>query len=349
LATFLKELGFSPLASDLGIFSKGHVYIAVYVDDLLIAGPSKADIQKIKDALSQRFEMTDLGACTYYLGMSVTRDRRNRVLRLNQRGYIEKVLRDFSMWECNPTLTPMDAKLEPMPEGYKATEEDRHWYAQAIGSLMYAMLGTRPDVAFAVSCCSRYLANPGEPHIKAAKRIMRYLRGTINLELTFRGALGPLLGYTDSDWAGDAATRRSTSGYIFNVGSGAISWSSKRQTVVALSSCEAEYMGETQATKEAVWLRSLLKELLANKEEPTATIIFGDNQGAIALAKNPQFHSRTKHIAIQHHFVREKQADGKVDLQYIPTEKQVADGLTKALPRDRFVKFRNALGLETPA
>ena len=108
-------------------------------------------------------------------------------------------------------------------------------------------------------------------------------------------------------------------------------------------------MGETQATKEAVWLRSLLKELLANKEEPTATIIFGDNQGAIALAKNPQFHSRTKHIAIQHHFVREKQADGKVDLQYIPTEKQVADGLTKALPRDRFVKFRNALGLETPA
>jgi len=208
------------------------------------------------------------------------------------------------------------------------------------------MLGTHPDIAFAVSACSQYLANPGEPHIKAVKRIMRYLRGTINLKLTFHGALEPLLGYTDSDWAGDVATRRSTAGYVFNIGSGAISWSSKRQTVVALSSCEAEYMGETQATKEAIWLCSLLKELLG-KEEPAATIIYGDNQGAIALAKNPQFHARTKHITIQHHFVQEKQTEGKVDLQYIPTEQQVADGLTKALPKDWFIKFRDALGLET--
>jgi len=347
LATFLKGLGFSPLHSDLGIFSKGHVYIAVYVDDLLIAGPSKTQIKEIKDALNKHFEMTDLGPCSYYLGMSITRDRQNRIIWLSQHGYIEKLLKDFGMWECNPTATPMDtSKLEPMPEGYQVTEEDRLWYASAVGSLMYAMLGTCPDIAFAVSACSRYLANPGEPHIKAVKRIMHYLRGTINLKLTFHGALEPLLGYTDSDWAGDVATRRSTAGYVFNIGSGAISWSSKRQTVVALSSCEAEYMGETQATKEAIWLRSLLKELLG-KEEPAATIIYGDNQGAIALAKNPQFHARTKHITIQHHFVQEKQTEGKVDLQYIPTEQQVADGLTKALPKDRFIKFRDALGLET--
>ena len=119
--------------------------------------------------------------------------------------------------------------------------------------------------------------------------------------------------------------------------------------ISTLSSCEAEYVGETQATKEAIWLRALLKELLKNQKEPSATIIFGDNQGAIALAKNPQFHSRTKHIAIQHHFVRERQANGEVDLRYIPTEEQVADGLTKALPKDRFVKFRDALGLESKA
>jgi hypothetical protein len=160
---------------------------------------------------------------------------------------------------------------------------------KAIGCLMYSMLGTRPDIAFAVSCCSRYMSNPAEPHIKAAKRIMRYLRGTINFELTFRGELEPLLGYSDSDWAGDTGTRRSTSGYIFNVGSGAISWSSKQQSVVALSTCEAKYMAQTQATKEATWLRCLLKELLRNQNEP---VILGDNRGAIALAKNPRFHSR---------------------------------------------------------
>jgi len=353
LATFLKELGFSPLSSDLGIFSRGHVYVAVYVDDLLIAGPDKKEIQDIKAVLNKRFEMTDLGPCTYYLGMSVKRDRRNRTLRLSQHGYIEKVLREFGMWEnTNAVATPMNTsgKLEPMPEDYKATEELCSWYSRAIGSLMYAMLGTRPDIAFAVSVCSRYLANPGEPHRKAVKHIMRYLRGSIDLELTFRGEIRPLLGYTDSDWAGDTATRRSTAGYIFNIGSGAISWQSKRQTVVALSSCEAEYMGETQATKEAIWLRSLFKELLPleDKNDLAATIIYGDNQGAIALARNPQFHSRTKHIGIQHHYVREMQEDGKVDLRYISTDKQVADGLTKALPKDPFLSFRNALGLEQP-
>ena len=175
---------------------------------------------------------------------------------------------------------------------------------------------------------------------------MRYLRGTTKLELTFRGDLKPLVGYTDSDWAGDLKTRRPTSGYLFNIGSGAISWSSKRQPTVSLSSCEAEYVAQTQAAKEAIWLQSLLSQLVKDDEEPTATVIFGDNQGAIALAKNPQFHSRTKHIAIQHHFVREKQAEGKVDLQYIPTEQQVADGLTKALPKDRFIIFRKAVGLD---
>jgi len=196
------------------------------------------------------------------------------------------------------------AKFEETPKNFEASKADRTWYAKAIGSLMYAMLGTRPDISFAVSCCSRYLANPMEQHIKAVKRIMRYLGGSIDLSIVYRGELDSLIGYTDSDWAGDQDTRRSHSGYVFNVGSGAISWSSKRQPTVALSSTEAEYMGQTQATKEAIWLRRLLKELHA-QDSIAATTIFGDNQGAIALAKNPQFHPRSKHIAIQHHFVRD--------------------------------------------
>ena len=165
--------------------------------------------------------------------------------------------------------------------------------------------------------------------------------------LVFRGSIQPLTGFTDSDWAGDPDTRRSTSGYVFNVGSAAISWSAKRQPTVSLSSCEAEYIGQTNATKEAIWLQGFLKEINPALDPGLgATIIYGDNQGALALAKNPQFHARTKHIEIQHHFVREKVAIGQVDLRYVHTSQQVADGLTKSLPKDRFQEFRKAVGVE---
>ena len=165
--------------------------------------------------------------------------------------------------------------------------------------------------------------------------------------LVFRGQLTTLSGYSDSDWAGDYDTRKSTSGFISSVGSAAISWSSKLQPTVALLTCEAEYIGQTNATKEAIWLRRLLNEIRPETaNEPQATIIYCDNQGAIALAKNPQFHARTKHIDIQHHFVREKINEGAVQLEYIKTEGQVADGLTKALDKVRFERFRKAIGLE---
>ncbi|RYC77798.1 hypothetical protein BFJ63_vAg19328, partial [Fusarium oxysporum f. sp. narcissi] len=351
LSDFLETLGFKPLNADVGVFIRGTTYIAVYVDDLLIAGPDKEEIRQIKAALSKKFEMTDLGPCQYYLGMSVRRDRRNKAIFLSQRAYVEKVLREFDMWESKPVTTPLStSKFQPVPDEYKASETTKLWYAKAIGSLMYAMLGTRPDIAFAVSLCSRYLGNPTNEHVQAVKRIMRYLRGTIDLELVFSGPLRPLVGYTDSDWAGDHDTRRSTAGYVFNVDTGAISWSSKRQPTVALSSCEAEYMGQTQCTKEAIWLRGLLRELLAQYKhgDLQTTILYGDNQGAIAMAKTPQFHARTKHIDLQWHYVRDRVSDGDVELQYVPTEQQIADGLTKPLPKDRFIVFRNALGLSNP-
>ena len=225
-----------------------------------------------------------------------------------------------------------------------AIQEEIHWFQKAIGSLMYLMLGTRPDIAFPVSCLSRHMANPIQSHTSAVKRVFRYLNGSQDLELVFQGELQPLQGYTDSSFADDRTTRRSTSGYFFHVGSGAISWSSKRQPTVALSSCEAEYTAETQAAKEAIWLRRLLQEMLQQVNQ-NPTTIFADNQGAIALAKNPQFHARTKHIDTHVHFVREKQAEGVISLEYIPTERQLADGLTKPLPREPFQRFRTALGL----
>jgi transposase InsO family protein len=347
LSTFLGEAGFTPLDADHSVFVKNSTYIAVYVDDLLLVGPDKVDIQRIKDQLSQRFKMTDMGPIAYYLGMTVTRDRKSRILRLGQRSYLTEGIKTMGLWDSSPQKTPMNTgHLEPAGEGYCAEPEFKMQYQSAVGTLMYAMLGTRPDIAYAVSSVSRYAANPTKAHMAAVKRIFSYLRGTLDLQLTFRGELTDLVGYSDSDWGGDPITHRSTAGFVFNIGSGAISWSSKRQPTIALSTCEAEYQAQTQAAKEAVWLRSLLQDLNPIERTPYATIIYCDNQGAIALAKDPKFHPRTKHIAIQHHWVREKIAEQVVDLEYVQTSKQVADGLTKALPKDAFEAFREALGLE---
>ena len=277
---FIKEQRLHPIDTDYSVFTDNRTgtIVALYVDDALVTGPNRADIQRVKDALNARFRMTDLGPCAYYLGMTVTRDRVKRTIRLGQAGYIERVLRDNGMWEAKPVSTPMEtsAKYEPAEEGYQATQKDKTRYQSAVGSLMYAMLGTRLDLAFAVSVVSRYVYNPTKKHWGAVKRIFAYLKGTVNMELVFQGTLSDLIGYTDSDWAGDIATRRSTSGYVFNVGSAAISWSSKRQATVALSTCEAEYIGQTQATKEAIWLRSLLTSLRPRNALETI-IIYGDN------------------------------------------------------------------------
>lgn len=348
LTAFLRTLGFEALDADLSVFARDGMIIAIYVDDLLIAGPSKTDIIEVKRALSGRFQMSDLGPCTHYLGIFVRRDRASRSLYLSQRAYIEKFLKDLGVWDAKTAVTPLDSgRLPEAPEGYQAADALKTKYQRAVGLLMYAMLGTRPDIAYAVSVVSRFSANPTTDHWLAVQRILRYLRGTLDLELAFSGDLGPLVGYSDADWAGDVGTRRSTSGYVFGIGTGPISWSSKRQSAVSLSTCEAEYIGQTQATKEAVWLRNLLAQLadMEERDIPT-TIIYGDNQGAIALAKNPKFHGRSKHIDIQHHYVREKVEDGTVGLKYIETSKQIADGLTKPLSKVPFLQFRRALGLQ---
>jgi hypothetical protein len=346
LTNFLRTLGFEPINADLGIFVRSGVYIAVYVDDLLIIGPSIAEIKNIKRSLRNRFQMTDLGPCSYYLGMSIRRDRQNRILYLSQQSYIHKVLHQFQMDDCTPVTTPIDTS--PMPENeadYVCPVNQRIEYQRIVGSLMYIMLGTRGDIAYAVSMASRYLSNPGPQHVNLARRILRYLKGTKTLQLTYKGQLQRLNGFTDADWGGCRNTRRSTAGYLFNIGSGAISWQSKRQSVVALSTCEAEFMGQTQATKEAIWLRRLLNELNVSQGK-AATIICGDNQGAIALSSNPQYHSRTKHMEIQRKWQGEVQGTGAVELNYIPTTEQIADGLTKPLARDRFEWFRRGLGIE---
>src|SRR6266536_5552144 len=291
--------------------------------------------------------MSDLGPVTHYLSILITRDRHNHILRISQRTYLEEAIRNAGVWDKVCISTPMVPKrLEPRGKDYNAEPNFKTLYQSYVSTLMFAMLGSRPDIAFAVSCVSRYSSNPTKQHMAAVLRIFSYLRGLIEYELTFRGDLASLQGYSDSDYAGDYSTRRTRAGFVYNIGSGAISWSSKRQSTVALSTCEAEYSAQTQAAKEAIWLRQLMRSLNPADDILYVTIIYCDNQGAIALARDPRFHPRTTHIAVQVHKIREWIADKEVELEYISTSRQVADGLTKALPKAPFEDFRGALGLE---
>eukprot|EP00873_Tetraselmis_striata_P039364 jgi/Tetstr1/459628/TSEL_004984.t1 len=212
-------------------------------------------------------------------------------------------------------------------------------YQALVGSLLYAMVATRPDIAEAVSKLCRVMAKPEERHWQAAKRVLRYLKGTKTLGLTFSGgkADGLLHGYCDADWAGDVVSRRSTTGFVFMLCGAAVSWKSQLQATVALSTAEAEYMALCAAVCEALFLRELLRELCCAQSE--ATVIFEDNQSCIALTRNPMTHGRSKHIAIKYHFTREKVLSGEVAIEYCPTAQMVADALTKALGRLKHAEF----------
>ena len=217
-------------------------------------------------------------------------------------------------------------------------------YREAVGSLMYATMGTRPDIAFAVSTVAQFCNNPGWAHWEAVKRIYRYLKGTKELVLTYGGDKRGLLGYVDADGASQEH-RRAISGYVFMVDGGAVSWSSKKQELVTLSTAEAEYVAQTHAAKEAIWLRRLLTDIFKSVDTPT--ILFSDSKSAIALAQDGHYHARTKHIDIRYHFIRYIIDAGTIKLVYCPTDDMTADTLTKALPSVKAKHFAVALGLTT--
>ena len=223
-------------------------------------------------------------------------------------------------------------------------------YQSMLGSLMYLMLGTRPYLAFAVGALSQHAATPGSAHLAALKRVYHYVRGTSDYALVYNRSTNglALTGYVDADWAADVNTRRSVTGYVFTLAGGAVSWASRKQHSTALSSTEAEYMAASQATTEAIWLRNLRREL-KQLEAPYSGPLLIDNQSAIALIKNAEFHERTKHIAVRYHFIRERYESGEIAIEYCPTGDQVADVLTKGLSREKVERFSEKMGLTTHA
>ena len=319
------------------------IIVAVYIDDKLILSKSLDAINHLKGQLLQEYELMDLGEVHWILGMEIIQDRERWTIELSQCRYIETILERFGMENGRAVKTPMEPNLKLVK--LKAPEVDVKLYQSRLSALMYVMLATCPDLAFAVGALSKHAATPGEAHWAALKRVYRYLCGTTDTHLIYSGATKPnILGYVDVDWAGDINDRQSISGYVFIISGGAVSWSLKKQTSVALSSTEAEYMAAAAATKEALWLHSLAQELsLSSFQEPTTLLI--DNQSAMALAKNAVFHDRTKHIAIQHHFICEKIDDEEITLQYIPTNEQVADVLTKPLMWEKHNRFIEGMGV----
>jgi hypothetical protein len=268
----------------------------------------------------------------------VVRDRTRRTLKLFQKEHIRNMLKNFGMDDCKTVCTPMEkepARIEGKPDVT---------YMSMVGSLLYISVMTRPDITFAVQALGRHMQASSEEHIVAAKRVMRYLKGTVDMGIVYSGRCSDtrtIKGYCDSTWASDASTKRSVTGYVYTLAGGAISWNSKLQPTVALSSTEAEYMAAAAATQDAIYLREFLASLHFVQDGPT--IIYEDNQGAIALSENPVHHKRVKHIDIRHHFVRERVESGDVKLIYIETNKQIADILTKPLERVKFEFLRARL------
>ena len=356
LQEHLEKTGFKQSDADPCVFVKNGdtlAVIAVYVDDLILITENDKTMEDVKMSLASQFKMKDMGKLHYCLGVSIVQDEKGRCLCLQQKQYILNMLEKFGMANAKPVATPMDINVKLEKDDGVSKPVDAVKYQSMVGSLLYAAIATRPDIAHAVGVVSKFNSKPTEAHLSAVKRIFRYLKGTVDLALRYQktetdGEFS-LIGYSDADWANDRDDRHSVTGNLFKVAGGAISWLSKKQSVVALSTAEAEYIALSSAAQEAIWLKRLIGELgmAMDKEKPVC--LLEDNQGAIALAKNPVGHARTKHIDMRHHFIREAVTGKCVTLQYCPTEKMVADILTKPLPRDKFEKFRLDLGIHYPA
>jgi hypothetical protein len=324
--------------------------LCIWVDDGIVCSTLHNSIVDILNHMQGAFEITT-GLAEVYVGIHITRDRDRKLIHLDQRRYLERLLKKFSHDNCHPVTVPADPNSagqltfanpdEPIP---------LFPYRECIGSLQFASVVTRFDITYATSNASRFNSQPNAAHISAAKRILRYIKGTLNHRITYGPTSHPhrLTAYCDADYASDVNDRKSRSGFILMLNNGPVAWGSRKQTCTAVSTTESEYVAACLATQELLWLRRLLQSVRSPQLSPTT--LYCDNQSAVRLVKNPVFHQKTKHIDIKYHKIRDAEADGHISITYVSTDDQLADILTKALPRDRFERLRNLIGLhdDTP-
>jgi hypothetical protein len=336
------RLGFKRFSSDMGLYSRcegiKQLFVGLYVDDLVIVGSDIDAVVQFKKQIGEIYKMKDLGPINQLLGMDVRQDLEKGTVSLSQSKYIKSIIERFELSSCQSSPIPMDPALHLKPAENLATTFP---YPQAIGSLLYLTSCTRPDISFAVNNLSRYLSCHDTSHATAAIQIMKYLKGTIDHGIVYsRQSNYELIGFSDSDHARCQITRRSVTGYVFTLGGSPISWRSKTQPTVALSSTEAEYMALAGTICEAEYLKRVLSEF--NLSLPKLQI-YSDNNGAIAIIKKGSTTDRTKHIDVQHHFVHERYVDGNFGLNEMRTHLMPADLFTKPLPKIPFLTHRDVL------
>lgn len=329
LKTALTKYGFVSTNFDPCVFvhNKTTVYIAVYVDDILISGSDPKVINGVRQFLHTEFECKDLGQAHFILGIEV--EITPQGISLSQHSYFLKVLKRFGMLDCHPVGTPLEVNSQLKRVDPADQIDETSTYQSLIGSLMYGHIGTRPDLAFPVTHLSQFSSCPGKIHLAAAKRVLRYLKGTIDMKLFFpRKHDSNIHGYADSSWGNNLDDRKSYSGYVFRLGEASISWCSQKQKAVALSSTEAEYMAICLSSRHMIWLTRAIKEL----RQSYGAILHADSTGAIDLSENNKVTQRSKHIDIQYHFIR-SHVGKDFEIEYLPSSENLADLLTKALPK----------------
>ena len=341
----VKGYGFVQCQSDHTLFVKHFLegklaILIVYVDDIILTGNHEGKIDLLKKLLTKEFEIKDLGNLKYFLGMEIARSKKG--IAVSQRKYVLDLLNETGMLGCKPAETPMDSTIK-LEESDGSPPVDKGRYQRLVGKLIY-LSHTRPDIGFSVSMVSQFMNNPTEKHMTAVTRILRYLKMTPGKGLFFqRTTKKEIEIFSDADWAGSVTDRRSTSGYCSFVWGNLGTWQSKKQSVVARSSAEAEFRAMAQGICEGIWLNRLLEELRVPSKHPI--VLYCDNQAAISIAKNPIHHDRTKHVEIDRHFIKEKIEEGFFKVSFTPTNCQTADILTKALARVNHEDLTEKLGM----
>nr|KYP55970.1 Retrovirus-related Pol polyprotein from transposon TNT 1-94 [Cajanus cajan] len=319
---------------------KDMMVVALYVDDLIFTGSNAKLIKEFKEIMKKEFEMTDLGLMKYFLGLEVKQS--DEGIFISQERYALEILKKFKMEDCNPVSTPMEpgTKLSKFDGGERANSGR---FRSLVGSLRY-LTSTRPDLMLSVGITSKFMEDPSYTHWKALKRILRYVRGSLSLGLFYSKSDDyQLVGYSDSDWCGDVDDRKSTSGYVFLLENTAFTWLSKKQPIVTLSTCEAEYVAASWSVCHAVWLSNLLRHMGVIRDE--GIVIRVDNKSAIELAKNLVNHGRSKHIDVRFHFIREQIREGKVELEHVESRAQAADIFTKPPPTTLLENCKRLIGM----